>query len=99
MLSFEWDENKAKSNLIKHGIGFDEALPVFWDDNVLIEENRVVEGERRWTAIGHIDGAVIVLVAHTYRGTETDEIVRIISARKADSKERRRYGKNRSKDS
>jgi uncharacterized DUF497 family protein len=97
MLSFEWDETKARMNLRKHGISFDESLPVFWDDNVLIEEDSVVNGEQRWTAMGRIGGSAVLLVVHTSRQEGTDEVVRIISARKADAKERRRYGKNRSK--
>ncbi len=99
MQSFEWGENKARANRRKHGIEFEEALIVFFDDHVLIEQDRFVDDEERWTAIGSIGGAVILVVAHAVREEGIDEVVRIISARKADAKERRHYEQNRSKDS
>jgi uncharacterized DUF497 family protein len=97
--AFEWDEAKAKANLLKHGISFEEALPVFLDDHVLIEEDRVVDDELRWIAIGVIEGGRVLVVVHTFRLEGVNEFLRIISVRKADTKEQRRYGKDRSKDS
>ncbi len=98
MQRFEWDENKARANRRKHGIEFEEALIIFLDDQVLIEQDRFVDDEERWTAIGSVGGAAILVVAHVVREEGIDEVVRIISARKADPKERRRYEQNRSKD-
>jgi hypothetical protein len=88
---FEWDETKSRRNLAKHKISFETASLVFQDPQVLVLEDRVVEGEERWQALGLIGGAVIVLVAHTYREENGEEVVRIISARKAAGPERKAY--------
>ncbi|MBV8041912.1 BrnT family toxin [Pluralibacter sp.] len=88
---FEWDANKAKSNLQKHGVRFDDAVLVFDDPRHLSRQDRYENGERRWQTIGLVHGLVIILVAHTVRFESGDEIIRIISARKADRKERNRY--------
>lgn len=58
MQEFEWDEKKAISNLKKHGISFEEAVPISLDDYVLIEEDRVVDDELRWIAIGAVQRRV-----------------------------------------
>jgi uncharacterized DUF497 family protein len=51
----------------------------------------IVEGEQRWQTIGTVGGVVLLIVAHTYRDDGDDEVIRIISARKATRKERRDY--------
>jgi uncharacterized DUF497 family protein len=89
---FEWDENKAASNLKKHKISFDEAVLVFDDPFVFTEQDRIENGEYRWQSIGMISGFLFILVVHTIHVDETSEIIRIISARRADKKERERYG-------
>ncbi|HWY46502.1 MAG TPA: BrnT family toxin [Bryobacteraceae bacterium] len=66
-MRFEWDEVKSGRNLTKHRISFETASLVFEDPHVLVRPDRVVVGEERWQAVGLIGGAVIVLVAHTYR--------------------------------
>jgi uncharacterized DUF497 family protein len=96
MQRFEWDETKTKRYLRKHGIDFEDAITVFRDEYVVIELDRYVDGEARWQALGMIDGAIIVVVVHGIREEGLDELVRIISARRAEPHERRRYGKNRS---
>lgn len=88
---FEWDTNKAKSNLIKHGIRFEEAVLVFDDPYHLSLQDRHENGEFRWQTIGLVHGLIVVMVAHTVRFESGDEVIRIISARKADRKERSRY--------
>jgi len=89
---FEWDEIKAALNYRKHGIRFEEAVFVFGDPFALSEHDRIERGEHRWQTIGMVEGLLLVLVAHTVHIEETgDEIVRIISARRADRKERKRY--------
>ncbi|HED6241754.1 TPA: BrnT family toxin [Enterobacter sichuanensis] len=88
---FEWDTNKAKSNLIKHGIRFEEAVLVFDDPYHLSLQNRHENGEFRWQTIGLVHGLIVIMVAHTVRFESGDEVIRIISARKADRKERSRY--------
>ena len=92
MQKFEWDLEKATSNLVKHGISFEIAARVFADVFALTLQDRIVDGERRWQTIGVIDGFLVVLVAHTIIDSDDEsEIIRIISARKAEPKERKRY--------
>jgi hypothetical protein len=95
MLRFEWDPQKAASNFRKHGISFEIATHVFDDPFVLSSIERIEHGEERWQAIGNVDGFVLVLVVHTVcEESEHDisiETIRIISAREADKKERKRY--------
>jgi uncharacterized DUF497 family protein len=86
---FEWDKDKNCANIHKHGVGFDEATFVFSDPNVVVREDRVVEGEERWHAIGYVDG--VLLVVHTIRQEGLSAVIRIISARKATPTERRLY--------
>jgi uncharacterized DUF497 family protein len=98
MVLFEWDESKAASNLRKHRVSFADSLLVFSDPYALIEDDRVVDDEMRWQMLGLTGGAVLVLVVHTVRTEVKDEIIRIISARKATRKERERYDENRAKE-
>jgi uncharacterized DUF497 family protein len=88
---FEWDEEKNVANRKKHGIGFDTAIRVFADAECILLEDRIDEhGEMRWHAIGLVDATLLVAV-HVYRSTSDEEIIRIISARKASQRESRRY--------
>jgi len=91
-LEFEWDEEKNDANRRKHGIDFETAAHVFDDPNYILEENSVDEGgEPRWQAIGLSDDLPL-LVIHVYRSLNYgEEIIRIISARKASARESRRY--------
>ena len=91
-IRFEWDEAKAKSNLRKHGVAFEDALLAFADPFALMQLDRVEDGEQRWQTLGMVGDYLVVLVAHTV-GEDEDgtEVIRIISARAADRKERRRY--------
>jgi uncharacterized protein len=90
---FEWDPSKERINVRKHGIGFELAASVFDDPNLLLEEDRVVDGEERIRAIGLAGGRFLLLVVHTVNDEESDEtVIRIISARKTDKSERKRYG-------
>jgi uncharacterized DUF497 family protein len=89
---YEWDESKNRSNLAKHGISFETAVLVFEDPDIVSEVERIVEGEERWQSIGMIGNVLIVLVAHTWRPqNESDEVIRVISARKATPNERKKY--------
>ena len=97
MILFEWDEAKAKSNHRKHGISFERAKFVFQDPCALMEQDRVEGGERRWQTLGLVEGLVILLVAHTIVEEGGDELVRIISARRANRQEQIRYEENRKK--
>jgi len=94
---FEWDEAKAKSNFRKHGILFEEAIHAFEDPWVITRKDRMEGGEIRWKTIGMVNESLLVFVAHTVRSGEQDaygnfyEVIRIISARRADRKERKIY--------
>jgi uncharacterized protein len=83
---FEWDAAKNAVNLQKHGIAFEEVLPVFASPDALtLEDRRRHYGESRWVVMGPVQG-VIVCVTYTLRG----ENVRIISARRANRRSYRR---------
>tara|TARA_R110002020_G_scaffold102381_7_gene240462 strand:+ start:1052 stop:1333 length:282 start_codon:yes stop_codon:yes gene_type:complete len=88
---FGRDPDKAASNLRKHGIAFEDAARVFLDPLAVHEQDRIVDGEERWQTIGTLNHTLIVVVAHTTHGDGDDEFIRIISARKAERHERRRY--------
>ena len=89
-LRFVWDEVKSRSNLRKHGLSFETGMLVFDDPFHVTRQDRVVDGEARWQAIGMVEGSVILFVAHTVED-EVDELIRIISVRKATAGERRVY--------
>ncbi len=93
-LRFEWDENKNRTNIRKHGIDFRAAIPVFDDPFVLLEQDRDVEGEQRWTAMGWGESTLLLLVAHAVRSGFGTIIIRIISARAATRGERKQYEEN-----
>lgn len=89
---FEWDDRKAESNFRQHGIRFAEAVLAFNDPLAMSEQDRIENGEQRWQTIGMSGGCLLLVVAHTVRlEDEGIELVRILSARRVDRKERRRY--------
>lgn len=88
---FEWDPAKAESNRRKHGVSFELAMRVFADPYALSQQDRIEGGEYRWKTIGMIEGTLVLVVAHADREEDGIEIIRIISARRADTRERRRY--------
>jgi len=86
MLRFEWDESKAKSNLKKHKVSFEEAKTVFIDENArLIDDPEHSEEEARFILMGLSEELKMLIVCHCYR--ESDQVIRIISARKATKQE------------
>jgi uncharacterized DUF497 family protein len=87
MTRFSWDENKNRANRRKHGVGFETAALVFDDPYVIFEQDREVDNEVRWQAIGRVEGQFLLLVAHTYEEDDEEETVRIISARRAEQEE------------
>lgn len=88
---FDWDNDKAASNLRKHGVAFELAQQV-WDDALHITVfDRHEENEERWHAIGLVCGVVILTVVHAFLATSEEDVIRIISARKATKDERKRY--------
>ena len=91
MMRFEWDVRKDAANRLKHGVSFELARRVFDDPNHLSIQDRHERGEERWQTIGLIGPVAIFLVAHTYEDEDGEEIIRIISARKATKRERQIY--------
>lgn len=90
MIKFEWDPAKAASNKKKHGVSFDEAQSVFYDEfavQFFDEENS--ESEDRFLMLGFSDMARLLIVCHCER--EQGSIIRIISARKATKNEGKYY--------
>jgi uncharacterized protein len=87
-MRFEWDDDKAESNAIKHDITFEEAVTVFADPYLLFTEDiQHSQGEEREWAIGEAENGSIVVVVFTMR----DQQVRIISARRATKRECQGY--------
>jgi uncharacterized DUF497 family protein len=92
---FEWDPGKAKSNHRKHGVRFEMAIRVFADPFALTVQDRIEGNELRWKTVGVVEGFLLLVVAHTAVDDEGDgEVIRIISARRAGSKEGRCYEEN-----
>jgi uncharacterized DUF497 family protein len=86
MPKFEWDETKRKSNIKKHGIDFIDAPMIFSDYTLTIEDDRYDYGEERFDTLGILDGRVVVVVH-----TESEDLIRIISIRKATKNEEKEY--------
>ena len=92
MFEFEWDPAKAASNLRKHGVSFDDAATVLADDLVLSALDDEHGGfEERWISVGRSSEGQLVVVVHTYLERDDAPMVRIISARPATPRERRRF--------
>jgi uncharacterized DUF497 family protein len=91
-LSFEWDEAKNKKNQQKHKVSFEEAKTAFYDQNALvIFDPDHSEDEERFILMGLSQNLNLLVVCHCYRAN--DDVIRLISARKADTKEKRAYGR------
>jgi uncharacterized DUF497 family protein len=88
-MRYTWDEDKRKSNMQKHGLDLADAEKIFSGPMVLFEDSREDYGEQRMIGIGLLD-FLAVLVVHV----ESDDEIRIISMRKADSDETDLYYKN-----
>lgn len=87
-MKFEWDDKKARTNVRKHGVSFDEALSVFFDPFAeTISDPDHSEGERRFVSLGRTIKGRLVVVSHT----DKNDVVRIISAREATRHERKSY--------
>jgi hypothetical protein len=90
-MRFVWDERKSRSNRAQHKVSFETARLVFDDPFALSIQDRVVEDEQRWQTLGLVGGVVVLLVAHTYEEEDGEEVIRIVSARKATPRERMIY--------
>ena len=89
----EWDEEKSRANLEKHGLSFDDAWQVLAGDTITIPDERYDYGEDRLITLGRLAGRVVVVV-HVARGEHT----RIISMRKANAREQAIYQKRLGQD-
>ncbi len=83
---FEWDEEKKQTNFSDHGLSFEDAETVFSGERVTFEDTRYDYGEPRVVTLGQLEGRTVV-IAHTPRGENT----RIISMRKANSREQKTH--------
>ena len=88
-MRFEWNQDKDRVNQAKHNVSFNTACMVFEDPHHLSVFDGHVRGEERWRTLGMVNDIVLLLVAHTV--IEDEELIRIISARKATRKERQVY--------
>ncbi|MCF8242786.1 MAG: BrnT family toxin [Melioribacteraceae bacterium] len=89
-IRFQWDQNKNRVNIRKHKVSFEEAKSVFFDENArLISDPEHSFDEERFIILGFSNKLRILVVIHSYR--ENDEIIRIISARKATKSESKYY--------
>ncbi|MGH9547779.1 MAG: BrnT family toxin [Terriglobales bacterium] len=89
-LRFEWDERKATANAKKHGVSFEEARSVFFDERArLIDDPDHSEDEERYILLGVSSSLRLLLICHCYRTAEN--VIRIISARKATARESKSY--------
>lgn len=86
-MGYEWDPNKAKQNLRKHGIAFADAISVFFDDSAITIEDNDPDEERYVTLGMDVLGRILVVV-YAWR----QDNIRLISARRATEKERKEYG-------
>lgn len=90
-MKFEWDIEKEKTNRKKHGVAFQEACYVFADKFMLtLYDERHSDDEDRWITIGQSLNNRLTVVIHTY-GKTNNEVIRIISARKAAKHEEKQY--------
>lgn len=90
-IRFEWDEAKGRLNLKKHGVSFEEAMTVFYQEpiHVFLDFDHSTSHEDRLIAVGFSHSQRLLLVVHCYR--ENDDVIRIISARKATKTERKSF--------
>lgn len=90
MLSFQWDARKSVANKQKHGVSFEEAQSAFFDEDAIeFRDPDHSESEDRFLLLGKSLRLRVLVVCHCYR--ESDDVIRIISARKATARERTVY--------
>lgn len=89
-IAFAWDRRKARANLVKHGVSFEEAQSVFLDESArLIDDPDHSEDEDRFLLLGFSIQARCLLISHGHR--ESDSVIRLISARRATPQEEDEY--------
>jgi uncharacterized DUF497 family protein len=91
-LRFEWDEQKNLRNQAKHGVSFEEAESVFYDENARLKADPDYSiDEERFILLGFSKKLRLLVVCHCYR--DRDDVIRLISARKAERPERKQYNR------
>jgi uncharacterized DUF497 family protein len=91
-VEFTWDLRKNRVNARKHGISFETVMSVFDDPLHVTVQDREIDGEIRWQTIGMANDLQVLIVAHTVEDEgQEEEVIRILSARKATRQERRIY--------
>lgn len=90
-MRFVWDERKSRLNAAKHRISFETAALVFEDPHSFTRFDWIKDGEERWQTLGVAAGVAVLLVAHADSEESGEEVIRIISARKATPYERKIY--------
>lgn len=91
-MRFEWNEEKNERNIADHGVSFEEARLVYDDPlHLSVVDNRFSYFEERWITAGMAGDRGIVVAAHLYFDDEDEEVIRIISARRATRREREQY--------
>ena len=90
---FDWDDNKAAINLVKHGVDFREAMTVILDPlATTVFDTEHSQDEERWISVGLSSEGALLLLVHTFTATgPSTALVRIISARAATRNERQQY--------
>jgi uncharacterized DUF497 family protein len=85
-MEFKWDPAKRLTNLAKHGLDFDDVPRLNWDEMTILEDRRFAYGEKRYWAFGMLDGRL-----HMIAFTRQEQVIRVISFRRASRKERKSY--------
>lgn len=90
---FEWDPAKARENVKKHKVTFQQAATIFHDSNAIsVFDQDHSQVEDHWITLGRDSRGIIIVVCHTFRKSDKiSSFIRIISARKATKKERQQY--------
>ncbi len=87
-MRFTWDPGKNRTNQRIHGVSFESVVPLFFDESSLQKDDREVEGEHRRWLVGWSHSLAVLVVVYVEQEQDGEEIVRIISARKATRSER-----------
>ena len=91
-MQFEWDNDKNRINQSRHGVSFEIAMQIFNDPNIMSWiDQRFDYREERWISLGSVHGLTILVVAHQVKEGKNEETVRIISARRANRRQRDTY--------
>ncbi|MBN1760978.1 MAG: BrnT family toxin [Chitinispirillaceae bacterium] len=90
-MNFKWDNTKNKTNIKKHGIDFSDAVQMFYYPLLTCIDRRKDYNEERWVGIGILKGIIAVIV---YTEDDMNEVIRIISVRRATSHESKKYKEN-----